>query len=432
MPLPIRCLRLIPSLFVAFILCFDFGRPAEAEDRPNIVFILADDLGYGDVGANNPKSRIPTPAMDRIAKEGMRFTDAHSPSAVCTPTRYGILTGRYCWRTRLTRGVLWGIDGSLIDPDRMTLARMLQANGYTTACVGKWHLGMDFYDEAGEIVPSDREYEKVEGIDRVDYSRPVGRSPLSYGFDYSYVITGSLNMFPYAYIEGDRFTEAATDFKPRTEHQISIISGGPKAPSFDFEAVVDLFSERAVSFLRKSAQREKPFFLYYPLTAPHKPVLPTSEFKGKSKLGIYGDFVMQVDNAIEQIDRALDEIGEKENTLLIVTSDNGSFMYRYGEDEIDHTSDFTSLGYHVKNHQSNLHWRGTKADIYEAGHRVPMLVRWPGKVEAGSVCDRTTILTDWFATISDILGREPSDDEGEDSISIMPCSRGKTTGSVRL
>ena len=177
------------------------GQSATATGQPNIVFILADDFGYGDVQANNPESRIPTPSIDRMAAEGMRFTDAHSPSAVCTPTRYGILTGRYCWRTRLKQGVLWGIDGSLIDPNRTTIADMLRREGYLTACFGKWHLGMDFKDSEGNPVPGDRKYEQVEGIDRVDYSKPVGNSPLSYGFDYSYVITGSLNMFPYAYIE---------------------------------------------------------------------------------------------------------------------------------------------------------------------------------------------------------------------------------------
>lgn len=397
---------------------------ATATGKPNIVFILADDLGYGDVQANNPESRIPTPSIDRIATEGMRFTDAHSPSAVCTPTRYGILTGRYSWRTRPKRGVLWGIDGSLIDPNRTTIADLLRNEGYRTACIGKWHLGMDFRDSEGNPVPGDRKYEQVEGIDRVDYSKPVGNSPLSYGFDNSYVITGSLNMFPYAYIEGDRFTEAATEFKPRTEHNITIISGGPKAPGFDFEAVVDVFTEKAVSFIEESAKTEDPFFLYFPLTAPHKPVLPTSAFKGKSKYGIYGDFVMQVDDVVAQIDAALESSGAKQNTLLIFTSDNGSFMYRLDKEEPDHIQDFRALGYYPENHQSNHIWRGTKADIYEAGHRVPTFVRWPGTIEAGSICERTVTLTDWFATFAEIHSRPLESDEGEDSFSLLPLFTG--------
>ena len=399
---------------------------AALHGSPNIVFILADDLGFGYVNANNPDSKIPTPAMDRIAAEGMRFTDAHSPSAVCTPTRYGIMTGRYCWRTRLKRGVLWGIDGSLIDPNRNTMARVLQSKGYSTACVGKWHLGMDFYDANGEIVPNDREYERTEGIDQVDYNRKIGNSPLSYGFDYSYVITGSLNMFPYAYIEGDRFTEAATDFQPKTEHQISIISGGPKAPGFDFEKVVDVFTEKAVSFIDESAESEKPFFLYLPLTAPHKPVLPTSTFQGKSKHGIYGDFLMQVDEVVKNIDAALERNDLKQDTLIVLTSDNGSFMFRLSDDVADHVQDFKALGYHTENHQSNGIWRGTKADIYEGGHRVPMLVRWPGKVQAGATCDTTTTLTDWYATFSEIVSHNLSEEEAEDSFSILPLLQGKT------
>ena len=395
-----------------------------ASAKPNIIFILADDLGYGDVKANNPSSKIPTPAMDRLAKEGMRFTDSHSPSAVCTPTRYGILTGRYCWRTSLTRGVLWGIDHSLIDTGRTTMADMLKSKGYSTACVGKWHLGLNFYDKNGDIVPNDREYERTKGIDEVDYSRPVGNSPLSYGFDYSYIITGSLNMFPYTYIEGDRITEAATKFKPRTEHAITIISGGPMAPSFDFEQVVDVFTEKAVNFIHESARDEDPFFLYFSLTAPHKPVLPTSEFQGKSDLGVYGDFVMQVDDVVQQVDQALKATGQKENTLIVVTSDNGSFMYRHSDQEVDHTRDWTAHGYHTGNHQSNYIWRGTKADVYEGGHRVPTFVRWPGEVKAGSICDQTTTLTDWYATFADIVSYSPSVNEAEDSFSILPLLKG--------
>ncbi len=400
------------------------GVRASAASKPNIVFILADDLGYGDVEANNPDSLIPTPAMDRVASEGMRFADAHSPSAVCTPTRYGILTGRYAWRTRLKQGVLWGIDGSLIDPNRTTIADMLKEKGYQTACIGKWHLGMDFRDVDGNPVPNDRTAERVAGIDRVDYSKPIGNSPLSYGFDYSYVITGSLNMFPYAYIEGNRFTEAATEFKPRTEHNITIISGGPKAPGFDFEEVVDVFTKKAISFIRKSAKRENPFFLYFPLTAPHKPVLPTSAFEGESEYGIYGDFVMQVDDVVAQIDAVLEETKILENTLLVFTSDNGSFMYRLDQDEPDHIEDFRALGYHPGNHQSNHIWRGTKADIYEAGHRVPTFVRWPGIVNTGSVCDETVTHTDWFATFSEMLDRPLSNNEAEDSFSLLPLLSG--------
>jgi arylsulfatase A-like enzyme len=397
---------------------------AAAAAQPNVVFILADDLGYGDVGANNPDSKIPTPHMDRVAAEGMRFTDGHSPSAVCTPTRYALLTGRYCWRTRLTRGVLWGIDKSLIDPNRSTMADVFKSKGYATACVGKWHLGMDIYDKNGKVLANNRKYESEPGSDPTDYSRKVGNSPLAYGFDESFTIVGSLNMYPYTYVEGDRFTTPATEFQPRTPHNISIISGGPKAPDFDFEAVVDRFNERAVSFIRKSAEAKKPFFLYFPLTAPHKPVLPTSKFKGKSKYGIYGDFVMQVDDAVGEVLTALDETKTAENTIVVVTSDNGSFMFRIDEEKPDHIADFTAVGYHVKNHQSNGVWRGTKADVYEAGHRVPLLVRWPGVVKPGSTTGETTTLTDWYTTIAEVVGHNLQDNEGEDSFSLLPALKG--------
>lgn len=395
------------------------------ESKPNIVFILADDLGYGDVSVNNPVSILPTPAMDQVAAEGMRFTDAHSPSAVCTPTRYGILTGRYSWRTRLKRGVLWGIDSSLFDPNRNTMADLLRSQGYTTGCVGKWHLGMDFRDKDGKMLHDKKEYSQIQGSDEVDYSKNIGNSPLAHGFDFSYVITGSLNMYPYAYIEGDRFTEAATEFQPRTPHRLTVISGGPKAPGFDFEKVMEIFNDQAESFIVNSSKKKAPFFLYFPLTAPHKPVLPTSDFKGKSKLGIYGDFVMQVDDAVRRIDKVLEENNLKQNTILVVTSDNGSFMNRYNYIEEDHVDDWKAHGYNYQNHQANYNWRGTKADIYEGGHRVPLLVRWPGNVENGAVCDQTTTLTDWYATFADLLSHKISLNEAEDSFSLLPLLQGE-------
>ncbi|NRB73986.1 MAG: arylsulfatase [Verrucomicrobiales bacterium] len=385
-----------------------------------MIVILADDLGYGDVGAYNSESQIATPAMDRLAAEGMRFTDAHSPSAVCTPTRYGLLTGRYCWRTRLKKGVLWGIDPALMDPERATVADLFKKAGYATACIGKWHLGFDFYDAEGELLPNNREYERTAGADRVDYSRRIGKSPQEYGFDQSFVITGSLNMFPYTYIEGDRIVESASEFKPRTPHNITIISGGPMAPDFDFEAVVDVFAEKAEAFVRSSVKNGDPFFLYYPLTAPHKPVLPAKRFQGKSGFGIYGDFILQVDDVVARIDQVLEETGRQENTLIVVTSDNGSFMYRLSDEAPDHLDDFTATGYRAENHQSNYHWRGTKADIYEAGHRVPMLVRWPAVVEAGTVSEETVTLTDWYRTFAAMLSQEVRENEAEDSISLIP------------
>jgi arylsulfatase A-like enzyme len=412
-------------LFSSILLC-QCLMAAPDTTRPNVIVILADDLGFGDVGANNPASKIPTPAMDRLATEGMKFTDAHSPSAVCTPTRYSLLTGRYCWRSRLKRGVLWGIHRSLIDPNRSTIADLLKTKGYRTACIGKWHLGMDFPAKGGGIADHSKRFEQEKGTDPVDYSVSIKNSPLAYGFDQSYVIAGSLNMYPYTYINGDRFVEPATEFKPRTEHNISIISGGPKAPNFDFEAVIDVFNQQAVDFIESASKTEQPFFLYFPLTAPHKPVLPTSKFKGKSKLGIYGDFVMQVDDSVAQILGALDTTKQADNTIVLLTSDNGSFMFRTPEDKPDHVSDFKVVGYHPQTHQANGVWRGTKADVYEAGHRVPHLVRWPAAVKAKTTSLVTTTLTDWYATLAEIVGHELEENEGEDSISLLPVLHGET------
>lgn len=395
------------------------GRADQEAGRPNVVFILADDMGFGDVRTNNSESSIPTPFLDRMAAEGMRFTDGHSPSGVCTPTRYGILTGRYCWRTRLKRGVLWGIDRALMDPDRMTLAKVFRDKGYTTACIGKWHLGMDIRDTRGKLLEHSKRFESVAGSANIDYEQHIGRSPLEYGFDESYVIIGSLNMYPYTYVNGNRFVRAATEFQPRTEHAISIVSGGPKSPHFDFEAVMDVFTDKAVSFVRRSARKQQPFFLYFPLSAPHKPVLPTAIFQGKSGRGIYGDFVMQVDATVGAIDKVLLETGVKENTLVVFTSDNGSFMYRFADSTTDHVEDFRALGYQPKNHQSNYIWRGTKADIYEGGHRVPLIVRWPNVIEAGSTCEQAITLTDWYATFAEIVSHPLLEDEAEDSHSLL-------------
>ena len=399
---------------------------ALATEPPNVVIVLADDLGYGDVGANNPDSKIPTPAMDLVAAQGMRFTDGHSPSAVCTPTRYALLTGRYCWRTSLKRGVLWGIDPSLIDPKRSTMASVLRSKGYRTACVGKWHLGIDFRDKNGKLLRNQSHYQEKPDSVPIDYSKPVVNSPLTYGFDESLIITGSLNMYPYAYIDGDRFTQAATEFKPRTQHNISIISGGPKAPDFDFEAVIDTFNKRAVKFIHDSSTAGKPFFLYFPLTSPHKPVVPSAKFKGKSDYGIYGDFVMETDDAVGEILKVLDETNQADNTIVVVTSDNGSFMFRLDENEPDHGEDFRAVGYHREVHQSNYVWRGTKADIYEAGHRVPLLIRWPAGIKAGSVSDHTTTLTDLYATIAELVDHRLAVNEGEDSFSLVPVLKGNS------
>jgi arylsulfatase A len=383
---------------------------------PNIVYIIADDMGYGDVSCLNPDSKISTPNMDRLASEGMIFTDAHSGSAVCTPTRYGILTGRYCWRSRLESGVLWGYSRALIPRSRMTVASLLKQHGYSTACIGKWHLGWDWATKDGHVF-SDRSDETGESV---DYGQPIAAGPIELGFDCFFGIPASLDMLPYVYVENDRVLESPTETIAGMEGR-RFYRGGPAAPGFKHEEVLPKCTTRAVQFIENHANTcsGAPFFLYFPLSAPHTPILPTQDFKGRSGIGPYGDFVVQCDWTIGQIMQALDRHGMRENTLFIVTSDNGCSPM----------ADFADLA--QKGHQPSYHFRGYKADIFEGGHRIPFIVRWPGKVQPGSVCDDTICLTDLLATVAAILDFDLPENAGEDSVSILPDLFGKATGPVR-
>jgi arylsulfatase A len=381
-----------------------------AETRPNIVFILADDLGIGDLGCYNSKSKVATPNMDRIAAEGMRFNDAHTPSSVCSPTRYGVLTGRYAWRSRLKKGVLWGYSRSLIEPGRETVASLLKKQGYATAAVGKWHLGLQRTDpsvkepvpDASAVLPEDHPH-------AVDYSKPLSPGPNAFGFDYFFGIPASLDMNPYVYVENDHVVEAATDEVARSAHRRQggggVWRGGKIAPSFKHIDVLPRIAEKATEWLGKQSA-EKPFFLYFPLSAPHTPWVPTEEFMKDSKVGYYGGFVAQVDWVVGQVLKTLDERGLADNTLIVMTSDNGSHWPG---------SDITKW-----NHAANMHYRGQKADIWEAGHRVPFLVRWPGHVSKQSTSEKTICLTDFMATAAEVTGATLSDAAGEDSFSLLP------------
>ncbi len=395
-------------VLLALVLLLLTGGVAAAE-APNVVLILADDMGYGDVGVLNPASTLPTPNLDRLAGEGMRFTDAHTPSSVCTPTRYGLLTGRYAWRGRLKRGVLDGWDPPLIEPGRPTLGSLLQDRGYHTAVVGKWHLGLGFARGAAR--------------EDVDFSRAVSDGPHTRGFDFSFVIPASLDFPPYVFVRNGQITrftvlQSAQDFPAFLRH-------GPVGADLRFEQALDDLLGEAVGFLHSRAGRDEPFLLYFPLTAPHKPVLPARRFVGTTALGPYGDFVVQVDWTVGQILETLDALGLAESTLVLYTSDNGSFMYRQ-EDPTgdDHVSDPTIQAYRPAHHTANAHWRGTKADIWEAGHRVPFFVRWPGVVAPGSRSDTTVCLTDVFATLAEIVGGPLPENAAEDSVSLLPLLRG--------
>ncbi len=391
-----------------------------AAEKPNIVFIMADDLGSGDLGCYNPDSKIPTPNMDALAKAGMRFSDAHSPSSVCTPTRYGVLTGRYAWRTRLKNGVCWGYSKSLITVGRETVASLLQKQGYQTACVGKWHLGFQTPDLEAEDFPAASTILPEEHPHAVDYSKPLTPGPNDFGYDYFFGIPSSLDMDPYVYVENDRPLQLPTATVAKSAHRRQngggFWRGGKVSPDFKHIDVLPKTAEKAVEWLTKQ-DGDKPFFLYFPLSAPHTPWLPTDEHRGKAKAGYYGDFVNQCDAVVGQVMAALEKTGQVENTLLIVTSDNGSHWV---------PGDIPKYS-----HRANLHYRGQKADIWEGGHRVPFVVRWPAAVKAGTQSDQTICLTDLFSTAAELSGAQVSQDMGEDSFSFVRALAGRKVGSDR-
>lgn len=362
---------------------------AVADSKPNIVYIICDDLGYGDIQCLAPEtSKIPTPNADQLALEGMTFTDAHSGSSVCTPTRYGIMTGRYSWRTKLQKGVVTGFAPCLIDKDRMTVAGFLKQQGYATAIVGKWHLDFQYLDpESGEAYS-----QKQHKTPPVGAKIPDG--PLHRGFDYYHGFHHARNMD--AVIEDDKVI--AHD---------------------DVVNMLPRLTEKSVAYIDSRAGKEEPFFLYVPLGSPHTPIVPSDEWKGKSGLGEYGDFVMQTDNVVGEISKALERNGFTENTLVIFTSDNGCSK----------AAGIPKLA--EQGHIVSANLRGSKADIWDGGHRVPFLVRWPGKVEAGSNSDQLICLTDLFATVTDILGQSILGQTCEDSVSFLPALYGKKIESTR-
>ena len=365
--------------------------------RPNIVLILADDLGSGDLGCYNRESKIPTPNLDKFAGQGVRFTDMHSPSSVCTPTRYGLLTGRYCWRSRLKQGVLQGYSPNLIEDGRPTIASILKANGYFTAGVGKWHLGL-----------GDRE--------KTDFDQALKPGPNDFGFDYYFGIPASLDMPPYLYFENRRVVEKATSTTPGNGGGSTsgpFWRAGAMAPSFKFDDVMPTLTSKAVSIVRDRAKTPgNPFFLYFPMTGPHTPWLPVERFRGKSRAGDYGDFVAHIDDAAGQVFRAVDDSGLGKNTLVIFASDNGAYWWPH---DIERTG-----------HRSNDGWRGMKADVYDGGHRIPFIARWSGRTKGGSTAADLGCLTDVFATVAEAAAIALPRDGAEDSFSHFGALIGRT------
>lgn len=413
--------RVKPNLiFYLLIVGYLFNGCQSAEELdtpPNIVYILADDLGYGDLSFLNADSRIQTPELDQLAAAGLHFTDAHSGSAVCTPTRYGILTGRYAWRTPLKQGVLWPYDPPLIQPERLTVAEFLKDQGYATACIGKWHLGWDWQLNHGGYA---RDSIQGFGFDRagrlrieqsVDFTKTVDNGPISHGFDY-YFGDDVPNFPPYTFIENDRLLAFPDQVKPDTMFG----NPGKMSAGWDLEGVMPAITRKAVEYIAEKGpnSKQKPFFLYFTLTAPHTPIAPADEFKGSSQAGAYGDYVQQVDWTVGQIMEALKTAQISENTLVIFTSDNGS-PAREGVNMAGAVSSVLQYGHHP-----SYHFRGTKADIWEGGHRVPFIVHWPDQVAAGNLSDQTICHTDFLATCAAILGQSLPDHTAEDSYDLLP------------
>jgi arylsulfatase A len=397
--------------------------------RPNFLIILADDLGYGDMQCNNPqRGKIPTPHMDNLAAEGMRFTDAHSSSGCCSPTRYTLLTGRYHWRSRLQQGIVGVWGEPLIAPDRLTIGRLAQQNGYRTACIGKWHLGREwpimqeqrsFFEGLGggrggganvisELTDAHREtWRKV-------FSQPIPGGPTTRGFD-EYFGTDVPNWPPYCFIENDRTVGIPTELLPASKlikNQASL--QGPALNDWQLEGILPALAQRASDFIARQTKDGQPFLLYLPLTAPHTPIAPNPAWRDKSAIGhAYADFVMETDAAIGRVLQALEKSGAEDNTFVLFTSDNGFASY-VGAKELE-----------ARGHFPSGPLRDYKASVYEGGHRIPFVVRWPGVVRAGSIRGQLVHQADLMATVAEILGTTLPENAGEDSFSFLPLLKGQ-------
>lgn len=419
--------RISLGILVAGAACLA-GRWLDAAEatRPNIVVVLADDLGYGDLHCYNPqRGKIPTPNLDRLASQGMRFTDAHSSSGVCSPSRYTLLTGRYHWRTRLQTAIVDVFGEPLIAPDRLTIASLARQRGYRTAAIGKWHLGWDW-----PIEPSQRPF--IQGVSqpgkvedaplataehravwREVFSKPIGGGPTTRGFDH-YFGTDVPNWPPYCFIEDDRTVGIPTQFLPSEnfQHHLATLQG-PAIEGWKLNEILPALADRAVAFIMESAKSTEPFLLYLPLTSPHTPLAVNEPWRGKSGLNTYADFVMETDAAVGRVLEAIDKSGAAERTLVVFTSDNGYAPY-IGVADLE-----------GKGHYPSGPLRGYKGDAWEGGHRVPFVVRWPGVVQSGSVCHQLVHHADLMATLAEILNVKLPDNAAEDSFSLLPLLRGE-------
>jgi len=375
------------------------GAPRNA--NPNIILILADDMGIDSVSALNDKMGLKTPAIDGLAREGMSFIDAHSTSAVCTPTRYSVLTGRYNWRSRLKRGIVGQWERPLIEDKRLTLPEMLREHGYDTACIGKWHLGWHWPKKGGGT---------TQRLGEIDFTADVKGGPNDHGFDY-YFGDDVPNWPPYVWRENERLLGKITT-RMKAGAMVGV-SAGPAVADWDFRAVLSEYATRCSQHIRARASQKRPFFLYVPMPSPHTPIAPHKDFRGKTGVSEYADFLVQTDSVVGELLRALKESGQADNTLVIFTCDNGTSP----------KANFAQLD--AASVHLNEHWRGWKADAYEGGHRVPFIVRWPGKIKGGTSSNETITLADIMATCAEVVGHELPASAAEDSVSLLPTLLGE-------
>jgi arylsulfatase A len=401
---------------ICFLIFVSANHSSVAADRPNIVVILADDFGVGDIQAHYPNNRIATPYLDQLVSSGMSFTDAHSPSAVCSPTRYGLLTGRYSWRTRLQEWVIAAYEPPLISESRSTLPGFLDEHGYHTACIGKWHLGWNWPGPQPSQMTEKRNGQKFF---QWDFTAPILGGPIDRGFDY-YFGVDLPNLPPFTYIENDRIVDQPVEPLEIDPDEGIVLPRGfvgcPAAPNWRMQDILPEITRRAVQHIHKRANKDEPFFIYFSMTSPHEPVVPSMNFRGKSGIAPIADFVMETDWAAGQVIKAVDEAGISEDTIVIFTADNGHSHYTGWNDLVK------------AGHMPSGPYRGHKGDVWEGGHRVPLIVRWPKNVAPGSSSDQLVCLTDLFATCAQVVGAEPPVDGAEDSFSFWPSAIGTGPG----
>jgi arylsulfatase A len=404
----------------------EFRTVPSKKPRPNILIILADDMGYGDVTILNRNSRIPTPNLDTLAKESLIFTDAHCAGSYCVPSRYGLLTGRYMWRTRLgSGGNLANFAGTLIEPGRKTISDLLRGAGYYTGIVGKWHQGIDWnlHDESARTII--RDHRNYQDFQNIDFASPVLKGPKDYGFDYSFVTAGSAEMNPSTFIENNRVTAIPTLTSQQAQTKYGEWYGRDDniiAEGHIMDRLVPTLSEKACEFVEKATRTRpgRPFFLYYAMTTPHNPIVPNKKFVGTSRAGAYGDFVVELDHHVGRILRKLSELGIEKNTIVFFTSDNGP---------VDRTKGYPARWVRgdtaIYGHDSNGPFRGWKAGLLEGGHRVPFFVRWPEMIKPGERCQSTIIFNDVIPTLAEMLNITLDNHTAEDGKSFFKALTGE-------